>query len=184
MLDIKKTILEIINEQTEVDMSGVEVKFDDNIPLLAICKYNIYRESFSIFITDVTEATEVIFNLKLIEENLNALFVFEKLINKATKPFLKHVVLHELRHVWQTRYNKDLVIKSHNELINISGYGSKPVEADANLYARSKANNKFEAFVSDIFTYCQNMKDKAYITNKERFTGIKYILKLYGYAIL
>ena len=30
MLNIKETILEIINEQTEVDMSGVEVKFDDN----------------------------------------------------------------------------------------------------------------------------------------------------------
>ena len=184
MLNIKETILEIINEQTEVDMSGVEVKFDDNIPLLALCKYNIYRESFSIFITDVTEATEVIFNLKLIEENLNALFVFEKLINKATKPFLKHVVLHELRHVWQTRYNKDLVIKSHNELINISGYGSKPVEADANSFARSKCNTKFEAFVSDVFTYCQDMHNKSFKTTKDMVTGIKYILKLYGYAIL
>ena len=181
MLDIKKTILEII-EEAEVNMDGVSVVFDNDIDKLSICTYVRYNNVLG-FAVDVSDAIDVKFNIKAIEKNIKDLFMFKRLINKATRPYLKHLVLHELRHVWQTKNNKALLVTSENSF-GLNGYGQIPAEADANSFARSKCNTKFETFVSDVFTYCQDMHNKSFKTTKDMVTGIKYILKLYGYAIL
>ena len=168
---IKSIILEILRDECE-----------DEIPHLACTTYRVNYSG--IFVVNVTEANEIVFNLQKIEENIIELFKFKRLISKAIRPYLKHLVLHELRHVWQTKYDKQMIIDAENNFLYIDGYGGIRAEADANGFARGKASNRFEKLISDIFTYLQDMTGKIYVSPKDTICGLIYMVKLYSHVIL
>ena len=177
---IKSIILEILRDECEDEK--IKISFDNDIPHLACTTYRVNYSG--IFVVNVTEANEIIFNLQKIEENITELFKFKRLISKAIRPYLKHLVLHELRHVWQTKHDKQLVIDAENNFLYIDGYGGIRAEADANSFARGKASNKFERLISDIFTYLQDMTGKIYVSPKDSICGLIYMMKLYSHVIL
>lgn len=63
----------------------------------------------------------------------------------------RYAIAHELRHVWQTHYNKELLYKETSSVfLWVGGAGCKPSELDADEYALSLAADQEERMAFEL----------------------------------
>lgn len=124
---------------------------------------------------DVYKADEVIFNLPVIARAIN-LFDSEAYI----RAYVRQLIAHEFRHVWQSYYSKQLILDQLNKRFFTSfGNGLLEAEVDANEYALTTARGEYETAVFKLVKECHEL-DGAILPSTDKKLGInKLVRKIY-----
>ena len=162
-----------ISEQAfqELQISNIELVFSEQVAD-ANAYVPLTIETLNIFeVTDVTHLGRVEIMPRLFE-------ALNMLPNNAREAYIKHLLRHELRHIYQVEHNKSLLTENLRFIPCALGAGENPIERDADGWAESKASTELEVAVSRLSTLYYRIHGKILVTNRERQEIRKLWLKV------
>lgn len=154
---------------------SVEVNFVEGVqPYMATTNYFVQQNIVGAVVS-VDAAHGITYCADAIQKLINGMFFTKRARRLGAKYVVFHTVRHELRHVWQTIHNKELLMGRSFHLDTIDGYGRRPQEADANQYAESMDLGKYNVILQAC-TLNQDLAGKISIT-KEENKHSKHVLR-------
>lgn len=165
--DLRFLIIKTHFQECKRQNIKVDIEFDSTIEAAANC--NFYMNTRLGRVVDVQNAHSITYNPILIDKVIKHSILSRTHYAKIAKHVITFYVRHEIRHAWQTTYDKEFVIREQNaiDICNLSrGYGERPIEADANEYACSGATGYYK-IVSRSLKIAQELHGKTAYTPKE-----------------
>ena len=160
MLNTKKAI-----EEIAADIISVPFEFG-SLPANYLAATNVPRSGRHVY-----PARNVVFSV----ENIDQYLAF--LPEKARKAHLRFLVLHEERHVYQSRNLQYLLATNY---MNLDGHGNTPPEKEANEWVYKQARNPLEKAVFNLAKIVQELDGKFFLYDKDR----RKLAKASGFVFL
>ena len=135
----------------DLDITIPTIEYVDEAVFHAFTMFR-YRHNV-MFIESIEPAFKIQICLPNIEEACNEFDV------EYREPFIKRLIAHELRHVWQSIYKQEVLIEQLSLPLGaaIYGHGNMPAEKDANQYAMMWAETEYEKLVFELATLLQQL---------------------------
>lgn len=171
-----KSVYTVESKEIGID---IPLEFESgNRGYLATCNYYVTRSIFG-SVTQVDAAHSITFSVEALDKVIRNLLFTERARRVAGKYVALHTVRHELRHAWQTRHNKAILINNSSKfaLDALEGYGQRPQEADANQYAESIDVKQFNVLL-EACTLNQDMAGKAFMSPDDAQRAKRIVWKL------
>lgn len=175
---IKDTIIEEMDgygkavvKDLGIDMPEVKLEYDPDSNSAGFTPLKVEQEI--IRCVGVEGATEVRFNIPVIAR---ATGLSES--DRYIRAYVRQLIAHELRHVWQSYHNKQLIIDQLNEgrFKISSSEGLLGAEVDANEYALSTARGDYEIAVFKLVKECHEL-DGLIVPDVERKHRINRLVR-------